>query len=79
MVWQDPASRIAVIGVYIQLDGSSVNGSSGSGANATRSSPLLETVFSSVEDIQTPGTATETKPLVMSGLVQTLNRGSFQR
>lgn len=41
-------------------------------------SKLLETVFNSVEEIATPGTVTETKPLVMSELVNILTSGSFQ-
>ncbi|KAI0883892.1 carbonic anhydrase [Annulohypoxylon maeteangense] len=42
-------------------------------------STLLETIFSSVGEIATPGTKTKTKPLVMSELVNTLKAGNFQR
>lgn len=42
------------------------------------SSSLLETVFTQVEEIATPGTAVKTAPLVMSELVSTLAQGSFQ-
>lgn len=41
-------------------------------------SVLLETVFSSIDQIVEPGTFTETQPLVMSELVSLLNAGSFQ-
>lgn len=43
------------------------------------SSTLLETVFSQVEEIATPGSVVKTEPLVMSELVDTLVAGSFQR
>jgi hypothetical protein len=47
--------------------------SAGSGATV-----LLETVFSSVGEIRTPGTLTKTKPLIMSEVVQKISAGSFQ-
>jgi len=43
------------------------------------SSTVLETVFSKVEEIATPGTSTETGPLAMSEIAQTVLTGSFQR
>ena len=43
------------------------------------SSAVLETVFSKVEEIATPGTATETGPLAMSEIARTVLTGSFQR
>lgn len=42
------------------------------------SSTVLETVFTKVGEIATPGTAVKTDPLVMSELVNTLLQGSFQ-
>ncbi|KAF5024507.1 hypothetical protein F66182_3447 [Fusarium sp. NRRL 66182] len=46
--------------------------------SAVTASTLLETVFGSVQEIERPGTLTETQPLVMSELVNTLSAGSFQ-
>lgn len=43
------------------------------------SSTLLETVFSQVAEVASPGSVTKTKPLVMSEVVNTLLAGSFQR
>lgn len=43
------------------------------------SSDVLETVFSKVGDIATPGTSTKTAPLAMSEIVATLLMGSFRR
>ncbi|OAF61991.1 hypothetical protein VC83_01372 [Pseudogymnoascus destructans] len=45
---------------------------------AGTSSALLETVFSQVAKIASPGSVVETKPLVMSELVNILLAGSFQ-
>ncbi|OBT72848.1 hypothetical protein VF21_08073 [Pseudogymnoascus sp. 05NY08] len=42
------------------------------------SSALLETVFSQVAEVASPGSVTKTQPLVMSELVNTLLAGSFQ-
>ncbi|EJT78952.1 hypothetical protein GGTG_04044 [Gaeumannomyces tritici R3-111a-1] len=47
-------------------------------AAAPVKSNLLSTVLSEVGKIATPGTKTETPPLVMSELVQTIQAGSFQ-
>ncbi|KAH7014833.1 alpha carbonic anhydrase [Ilyonectria destructans] len=47
-------------------------------AKAMAASTLLETVFSSVEEIAEPGTVTKTQPLIMSELVNALAAGSFQ-
>ncbi|KAH8670707.1 periplasmic alpha-carbonic anhydrase [Ilyonectria robusta] len=47
-------------------------------AKAMTASTLLETVFSSVEEIAEPGTVTKTQPLIMSELVNALAAGSFQ-
>jgi hypothetical protein len=43
------------------------------------SSPVLETVFSKVAEIATPGTSVKTAPLAMSDIVKTILTGSFQR
>lgn len=47
---------------------------------ATPGSPttLLETVFSVVDSIATPGTKVETPPLVMSEVLDIVKAGSFQ-
>ena len=42
-------------------------------------STLLETVFSKVGEISTPGSTVKTEPLVMSELVTALLSGSFKR
>lgn len=41
-------------------------------------STMLETLFSSIEEIKAPGTKTKSKPLVMSELVDTVKAGNFQ-
>ncbi|RKU49153.1 hypothetical protein DL546_008328 [Coniochaeta pulveracea] len=41
-------------------------------------SPVLETVFSKVGEIKTPGTRTSTPPLAMGSVVQAIMGGSFQ-
>lgn len=46
---------------------------------AGTSSALLETVFTQVAEIASPGSVVKTQPLVMSELVNTLLAGSFQR
>lgn len=47
--------------------------------NASASaSTMLETLFSSIEEIKAPGTVTKSKPLVMSELVDTIKTGNFQ-
>ena len=45
---------------------------------AVTHSDLLEIVLSSIDKIATPGTSTETEPLLMSDLVSVWNNGSFQ-
>jgi hypothetical protein len=42
------------------------------------SSPVLETVFSKVGEIRTPGTRTLTPPLAMGSVVEAIMSGSFQ-
>lgn len=51
-----------------------VNGIADSGA-----SPMLETLFSSVDDISSPGTATTTSKLVMSEVISMLQSTTFKR
>jgi hypothetical protein len=46
---------------------------------ASTASTLLETVFSNVGAIATPGTVTKTQPLIMSELVNTISAGGLQR
>ncbi|KAI8951839.1 alpha carbonic anhydrase, partial [Xylaria longipes] len=72
-------TQLAVIGVYIDLvDSASFNG--------TRlllprraSSTMLETIFSSIDDIASPGTATKTAPFSMTELSDLLATADFQR
>lgn len=78
MVFSTEAEEIAVIGVYIDLvDVVSVLELH----ILPRAVPsnLLETIFSSVGEIATPGTSTTTKPLIMSEVVTLLKGGNFQR
>ncbi|KAI1463606.1 carbonic anhydrase [Daldinia caldariorum] len=78
MVFTTEAKEIAVIGVYVDLiDSPTVLQLHLHPRSAP--STLLETVFSSIGDIATPGTSTKTKPLVMSELVTQLKTGSFKR
>ncbi|OTB17094.1 hypothetical protein K445DRAFT_374999 [Daldinia sp. EC12] len=78
MVFTTEAEEIAVIGVYVDLvDSPTVLQLHLHPRSAP--STLLETIFSSIGDIATPGTSTKTKPLVMSELVTQLKAGSFQR
>ena len=46
---------------------------------ATGATPLFDTIFASVGAIRTPGTKVEVENLQMSGLLQNLQAGSFQR
>ncbi|KAI2462926.1 carbonic anhydrase [Annulohypoxylon bovei var. microspora] len=70
---------IAVIGVYVDLI--DVPQTTFRIHLVPRQTPstLLETIFSSVGEIATPGTSTTTKPLVMSELVDLLKAGNLQR
>ncbi|KAK4185759.1 alpha carbonic anhydrase [Podospora australis] len=47
-------------------------------AGATGPTTLLETIFSVVDQISTPGTKVKTPPLVMSEVVDLIKAGSFQ-
>lgn len=78
MVFSTEAKEIAVIGVYVDLVDTTSILELHILPRATPST-LLETIFSSVGEIATPGTSTTTKPLVMSELVDLLKAGSFQR
>ncbi|KAI1392507.1 carbonic anhydrase [Hypoxylon trugodes] len=78
MVFTSEEEEIAVIGVYVDL----VDVPTTVQLHIIpRNSPsnLLETIFSSIGEIASPGAKTTTKPLIMSELVQFLNTGSFQR
>ncbi|KAI1408247.1 carbonic anhydrase [Hypoxylon sp. FL1857] len=78
MVFTTEAKEIAVIGVYIDLiDTPTIVQLHILPRRAP--STLLETIFSSIGEIASPGTKTTTKPLVMSELVTLLMAGSFQR
>ncbi|KAI1460155.1 carbonic anhydrase [Annulohypoxylon moriforme] len=70
---------IAVIGVYVDLIDVPQQTFRVHLIPRQTPSTLLETIFSSVGEIATPGTSTKTKPLVMSELVDTLKAGNFQR
>ncbi|KAI1760304.1 carbonic anhydrase [Hypoxylon sp. FL1150] len=78
MVFGTEAEEIAVIGVYVDLVDTASVLELHILPRATPST-LLETIFSSVGEIATPGSSTTTKPLVMSELVDLLKAGSFQR
>ncbi|KAI1104031.1 carbonic anhydrase [Jackrogersella minutella] len=79
VVFQDAETKeIAVIGVYIDLVPTPTAARSRILPRSTPST-LLETIFSSIGDIGSPGTKTTTEPLIMSELVEFLKEGSFQR
>ncbi|KAI1634760.1 alpha carbonic anhydrase [Biscogniauxia mediterranea] len=70
MVFMHEEIEVAVIGVYIDIaDPESLEAPS----------TLLETVFSSVEEIATPGTAATTAPLSLGEVQDLLETGTFQR
>lgn len=68
MVFQADDSEIAVLGTFIDISGS-----------ARAADDALTTLFDSVGEIATPGTATTTAPLVMSGLIEKLQATTFKR
>lgn len=71
-------TQLAVIGVYIDLvDSGSLN--STRLLPRTTPSSMLETIFSSIGDIATPGTATETPDFSMTELSNLLATADFQR
>ncbi|KAI6376200.1 hypothetical protein MCOR25_002835 [Pyricularia grisea] len=120
MVWQSAAKEIAVIGMYIDIEGNAAAapaetsaaalparrharhlearedaapaaaepaaavpamqqmGETARVAAAAVKSNLLATLMPEVSKIATPGTKTETPPLVMSELVEQIKSGSFQ-
>ncbi|TLS27736.1 hypothetical protein PpBr36_01208 [Pyricularia pennisetigena] len=112
MVWQSAAKEIAVIGMYIDIEGNPAAAAPAAAQPARRharhlearedadpsaplpgmqkmgetarvaaaavKSNLLATLMPEVSKIATPGTKTETPPLVMSELVQQIKSGSFQ-
>lgn len=68
MVFQADDAEIAVLGTYIDIT-----------ADATPCDTVLETLFASVGDIATPGTATTTAPLIMSDVIAKLQATTFRR
>ncbi|CAM1509608.1 Fc.00g033470.m01.CDS01 [Cosmosporella sp. VM-42] len=60
----------AIEGSFFHVDSPSTS--------AVTPSTLLETVFETVSEIATPGTAAKTQPLIMSELVKVLAQGTFQ-
>ena len=65
MVFESAQKEVAVVGVYIDVADQ-------------RPTAVLETVFSVVDKISTPGTKVKTPPLVMSEVVNALKANSFQ-
>ncbi|KAK4244318.1 alpha carbonic anhydrase [Corynascus novoguineensis] len=88
MVFQSANQEIAVIGTYINIADaaaaeapakrSRIFGRQEAGAGGAAATTLLETVFSVVDQIATPGTKTTTPPLVMSEVVDVLKANAFQ-
>jgi hypothetical protein len=89
MVFQSATQEIAVIGVYIGIaEGaaaaapaakrSRILGRQEAAPAATTPTALLETIFSTVGQIATPGTKVKTPPLVMSEVVNLLKANAFQ-
>ncbi|KAI1080086.1 carbonic anhydrase [Whalleya microplaca] len=78
MVFQTEAAEVAVIGVYVDIIESPTVVSLHILPRRAPST-LLETIFSTIGNIASPGTETKTPPLVMSELVTLLNAGSFQQ
>ena len=87
MVFQSAQQEIAVIGVYINIADqaaaaaakrSRIMGRQDAGASSGAPTTLLETVFSVVDQIATPGTRVKTPPLVMSEVVDILKANAFQ-
>ncbi len=89
MVFQSAAQEIAVVGVYIGIaEGAAVAapaakrsrivGRQEAAPAATAPTTLLETIFSTVGQIATPGTKVKTPPLVMSEVVNVLKANAFQ-
>lgn len=91
MVFQSAAQEIAVVGVYIDIDMSSGTAPPPPTRRAIQVMPhaavneskpitsvMLETLFSSVEEIAAPGTKTTTQPLIMSELVEAVSSGNLK-
>ena len=84
MVFQSAAQEIAVVGVYIGIaDGAAAAAKRSTRFDrrqsaATAPTTLLETIFSVVDQIATPGTKTKTPPLVMSEVVDLVKAQPFQ-
>ncbi|KAI1506031.1 alpha carbonic anhydrase [Biscogniauxia marginata] len=70
MVFMHEEAEVAVLAVYVDIADPMTLGAP---------TALLETVFSSVHEISTPGTLTTTLPLSLASLQTQLQSGSFQR
>ncbi|KAK4210772.1 alpha carbonic anhydrase [Rhypophila decipiens] len=90
-VWQSAEQEIAVIGTYIDVvvDGAAPPATTAPAAARFRrrqaaapaaagASTFLETVLSKADAIATPGSVTQTPPLVLSEIVNLWKAGSFQ-
>ncbi|KAK4147377.1 alpha carbonic anhydrase [Dichotomopilus funicola] len=75
MVFQSTQQEVAVIGVYINIAPPSTTNNNNN-ANANNSTltptPFLESIFSTITSITTPGTKTTTPALPLSSTLQTL-------
>jgi hypothetical protein len=90
MVHQSEDKKLAVIGIYIDLDDGAPSATykakaaareaTGKGCKTTHAqkSTVATTVLNSVDKIATLGETTHTKPLKMSEIVSLLKAGEFQ-
>lgn len=90
MVHQSEDKKLAVIGIYIDLDDgapstthkakAAARDAKGKGCTTTlaKKSTVATTVLNSVDEIATLGKTTHTKPLKMSEIVSLLKSGEFQ-
>ncbi|KAI0802492.1 alpha carbonic anhydrase [Xylaria sp. FL0064] len=72
-------TQLAVIGIYIDLVDSAPLNSTRILLPRSTSSAMLETIFSSIDDIATPGAATKTSAFSMTELNALLATTEFQR
>jgi carbonic anhydrase len=78
MVFTDNTT-VAVIGVYIDLVESAPSPNTARISQGSAPSPMLETIFSSIDAISTPGTATTTPAFSMTELNNLLATAEFKR
>jgi carbonic anhydrase len=78
MVFMSEAGAIGVIGVYVDVDSAAAPGVGKRHIDRRAASPMLETVFASVDAIAEPGTKTTTGPLIMSEVANLVSSGNFQ-